>query len=200
MFKYDADGVAPTVEGKTLTEKREDPQVIRQLSFTLYDESGEAISSTEINNPYLCTIKWGIPINNTMIMDKSNGDSIGFDDKYVYYNNYILNYDICPAYDASKVENQIILSVTYRGIVYTAETNFTFVKEGYAGTNGTDYMVKLVPNTLWSNPPEFPIITKINGGDVKINYGVNSGDEESSLSSNQRLLKAQLWYKGEIVW
>lgn len=205
VFKYDADGVAPTVEGKTLTENREGPQVIQHLSFTLYDESGEAISSTEINNPYLCTIKWGIPINNTMIVDKNNGTPIAAPengDKYIYYSNYILNYDICPVYDASKVENQIILSVTYRGIVYTAETNFTFVKEGYAGTNGTDYMVKLVPNTLLPNPPEFPIITKINGGDVKINYGIDSGDEdeESTLSGNQQLLKAQLWYKGQIVW
>ena len=45
-----------------------------------------------------------------------------------------------------------------------AETDFTFVKEGEPGTNGTDFICKIVPNT---NDTNFGYPMVLNGN---INY------------------------------
>ena len=57
----------------------------------------------------------------------------------------------------------------------TAKTDFTFTKQGEPGTNGTEYIVKVVPNTRLSSPPVFPIVT-YSGQDKKyiLNYGLGS--------------------------
>jgi len=83
----------------------------------------------------------------------------------------------------------------------TAETEFTFAKQGEPGTNGTEYLVKLIPNTKMSDPPAFPMITKA-GTDYILNYGLNSTANETTigLSSGYQLFKAQLWHSGELVW
>ena len=42
--------------------------------------------------------------------------------------------------------NDITLVVKYDAITITAKTNFSFIKEGDPGTNGTEYVCKIVPN------------------------------------------------------
>jgi len=82
----------------------------------------------------------------------------------------------------------------------TAETSFTFTKQGEPGTNGTEYIVKLIPNTQMDNPPLWPMVTKA-GSKYFINYGLNSKADEFNIGTTSRqLFKAQLWHSGELAW
>ena len=83
----------------------------------------------------------------------------------------------------------------------TAETDFTFSKQGEPGTNGTQYLVKLIPNTKMNNPPLWPMITKA-GDKYILNYGLGSAASETEIgiSSGYQLFKAQLWHSGDLVW
>ena len=82
----------------------------------------------------------------------------------------------------------------------TAETDFTFAKQGEPGTNGTEYLVKLVPNTRMDNPPLWAMVTKA-GSRYLINYGLNTKADEFEIGTTSRqLFKAQLWHSGELVW
>ena len=93
---------------------------------------------------------------------------------YEYYDNKTnLVYGIAQKYDIKKQRNQIKLTVDYKGMNLTAETEFTFAKQGEPGTNGTEYLVKLVPNTRMDNPPLWPMVTKA-GSSYVLNYGLNS--------------------------
>jgi hypothetical protein len=58
----------------------------------------------------------------------------------------------------------------------TAETSFTFTKQGEPGTNGTEYIVKLIPNVRAGyNAPLWPMITKA-GSQYLLNYRLPTGD------------------------
>ena len=72
-------------------------------------------------------------------------------------------FEIADNYDFANMDNQIQLQVTYRGVTLSAITNFTFMKEGNPGTNGTEYACQIVANT--DGEDELPMV--ING---KINY------------------------------
>ena len=58
-----------------------------------------------------------------------------------------IQYTIRDMYDIKKSNNTIKLTVNYKGMNLVAETDFTFVKEGEPGTNGTEFVCKIVPNT-----------------------------------------------------
>ena len=199
VFQYDENGVAPN-NGSLIT-----PQQLRALSFTIYDNLGQPIDSDIIANTKNCQIRWEYPIKDTMLVQQQeNEPDAGTDaeEAYRYYDNKLsLIYNITPRYDLKKQRNQIKLTVNYKGMSLTAETEFTFTKQGEPGTNGTDYVVKLVPNTLMKNPPLWPMITKA-GSDYILNYGINSPAEEQTIStsSSYQLFKAQLWHSGDLVW
>lgn len=197
-FQYDENGAAPN--NKSLIA----PQDIQGLSFTVYDNLGKEIDNDIIINDENCKIRWEFPIKQTMLVDK-NTESSGTDPTltYKYYDNRVnLIYDIVQRYDIKKQRNQIKLTVDYKGMSLTTKTDFTFVKQGQPGTNGTQYIVKLIPNTTMNNPPLWPVITKINNGGYKINYGIgNNNDEYTIYNGNQyRFFKAQLWRSGVKVW
>jgi hypothetical protein len=40
-------------------------------------------------------------------------------------------------------------------------------------------MVKIVPNTKMTNPPQYPMLTSVNGQYYKLNYGLESTDAET---------------------
>ena len=199
VFQYNEYGVAPNNRSLDIQQQ------IQALSFTIYDNLGNAIDNDIIRNSKDCKIRWQFPIKNTLLVDSaSNGQNSGTDptQSYKYYDNIInLFYDIAQRYDIKKQINQIKLTVDYKGMNLTAETQFTFTKQGEPGTNGTEYLVKLIPNTKMSDPPAFPMITKA-GPDYVLNYGLNSREKERliGLSTDYQLFKAQLWHSGELVW
>ena len=199
VFQYNENGVAPN--NKSLDVQQE----IQGLSFTVYDNLGQPIDSDIIANTKNCKIRWQFPIKESMLVDqKENEPNSGTDatQTYKYYDNKTnLVYGIAQKYDIKRQRNQIKLTVDYKGMNLTAETEFTFAKQGEPGTNGTEYLVKLVPNTRMNNPPLWPMVTKA-GSDYLLNYGLNSADEETPIGvgTGYQLFKAQLWHSGELVW
>ena len=199
VFQYNENGVAPN--SKSLDVQQE----IQGLSFTVYDNLGQPIDSDIIANTKNCKIRWQFPIKESMLVNqKENGLSSGMDatQTYEYYDNKTnLVYGIAQKYDIKKQRNQIKLTVDYKGMNLTAETEFTFAKQGEPGTNGTEYLVKLVPNTRMDNSPLWPMITKA-GSSYILNYGLNSTAQETTIGAGTgyQLFKAQLWHSGELVW
>ena len=181
LYKYNEKGISPT------SQSLQHPQKIQALSFILYDDAGNQV--TLINNGYLdsrATVKWYVPRNNTLLSipnispDNANDQTAQYDQ---YINQGTLTYEIANRYDVDKINNQIKLQVTYGGAVSIAQTNFTFIKQGNIGTNGTEYYVKIIPNTRMNNPPIIPMITRIGNNSYQLNYGYNnSADSITSLN------------------
>lgn len=200
LYKYNEKGISPT--SKTL----QNPQIIQQLKFKLYDNTGEEISifyNNGLMNPS-ATVKWRVPATNTLLILSDPPQTI-IDNYYIIQNVSSLTYDIADRYDPRKTINQIILQVTYDGSTSFAQTNLTFTKQGQIGTNGTDYYVNIIPNVPDGGdiPPLFPMITKFNNiNKCKLNYKIQS----EGISSNEitegtayQLLKVQFLHGGEQV-
>lgn len=119
VFKYDINGRAPrdTVNEKALIPK--------ELSVSLYDSKGN-----EIQEDY--EIRWKAPIEKTLIETND-------------LTKPTLNFNLKQNYNNKYVNNDIEVEVIYKGESIRATTDFTFIKEGFSGTNGTDYYCKIVP-------------------------------------------------------
>ena len=106
-------------------------------------------------------------VGNVLSHDEENGIEV--------YNGKSLGYNINEYYYATKDNNDIELRVRYQDLVYTAKTNFLFTKDGDNGTNGTGYVLKIIPdaNTIGR------LKTVIPSHKVEMGW-----------------LRAQLWYNG----
>lgn len=205
VYQYNENGVAPN--NKTL----DNPQQVPALTFTVYDNQGKPLDSNMIVNDSKCKVRWKVPLgNDTLLVDNmpviENDPNRIKTESYVYYDKAeILSYGIANKYDIKKQNNQIQLTVDYKGLNLTTRTNFTFAKQGEPGTNGTEYVVKIVPNTTMNNPPLWPMITKnIEDKDYWLNYGVGSSESSTKIGINVEIggnpFKAQLWQNGELLW
>lgn len=207
LYKYNEKGISP-VSVKTLYDDPPQqglPQVVPTLRFKLYDETGEEIpifSNGLLNSK--AKVNWLVPKNNTLLKlldSQSSVDDQSNQQYYIIQNTETLTYDLVERYDPRKTINQIILQVTYDGAISRAQTNLTFIKQGQIGTNGTDYYVNIIPNTRMVSPPLFPMITKFNNGDYKLNYELDGYDDYTinpDLSSKP-LLKVQFLHGSEPV-
>ena len=165
VFKYSTLGVSPAYEG-TKNQKR---QAVLPLSFELYDKEGYLVGIREdetgqiIDDRYndqtgehLFDIVWYFPVDNTMLIPQIK-ESLSVFEK-VFYNGIEyykipvkkqeqLNFQfkIKNKYNKQYINNDIILEVKYMGYTCTTSTNFTFTKDGEIGTNGTEYIARIVP-------------------------------------------------------
>lgn len=195
LYKYNEKGVSPT--SRTL----QNPQIIQQLGFKLYDDTGNEI---QIFHDGLidsrASVRWRVPANNTLLTLPDPPQTI-IDNYYIVQNVSSLTYDLVDRYDPRKTINQIILQVTYDGATSFAQTSLTFTKQGQIGTNGTDYYVNIIPNTKMASPPLFPMITKFSNGNYKLNYGLDAYDDYT-INPNlslKPLLKVQFLHGGDEV-
>ena len=149
VFQYDKKGNSPT------SPQLEKPITILPLSFTLLDSEGNQVTPQQIMaNGY---IEWLIPKQNTLLIaDGKNGKPLdpltvmGTDialsvDYDIYKNKPTFYYSLEPVYDSKKTNNDIRLDIKYGDLSFTTYTDFTFPKDGDPGTNGTDYVGKIVP-------------------------------------------------------
>lgn len=154
VFQYDGKGNSPA------SPQVERPIEIQPLSFTLIDNEGKEISYDQIINNG--EVKWIIPNTQTLLSSVNNGTGINGNldltvtradlplaaDHYTVYSNLkSFSYAIANQYDVKKDINYIWLHIKYKDLEFDAYTNFTFPKDGDPGTNGTDYVAKIVPST-----------------------------------------------------
>ncbi len=175
-FKYNEAGVSPT------SDSLDNPQVILPLSFTVYDNLGNALEDDVIQQ---CDFKWIIPMEDTMLKVSDIYDWINQNDYKVIDDELTIQYSIRDKYDIKKNNNTIQLIVNYKNMNLVAETDFTFVKEGEPGTNGTDFICKIVPNT---NDTNFGYPMILNGS---INYTPKQAN---------RWFNVQLWHSGTKIF
>lgn len=184
VFKYNEKGLSPA------SPAVEKPITVMPVSFTLYDKNGQKINFNTIG---LNNIQWVVPNNNTMITVSSvHGGAIEENNSTKTYSGYAeLNFDISNKYDVKKDNNEIQLVIKYKDKVLSAKTNFLFTKEGEDGTNGTDFICKILPNTKDNS-----ILTPSVLIDETIqNYTLNYTPKEEN-----KWFKAQLWKDGELIF
>lgn len=158
-FLYSETGYSPADE-RYFTN----PQVIKPISFNIFD--GDNV--LDATNLEISSIQWKIPQlqSNTMLDIEKIMNGCGLTEEQKedirnnpvggYYiikglngegqlNNNIINLPIFieDIYSIQKTNNQIILQVKYKDIVYTAETAFVFTHQGEIGTNGTEMVCKI---------------------------------------------------------
>lgn len=128
VFKYDINGRAPrdTVNEKALVPK--------ELSVSLYDSKGN-----EIQEDY--EIRWSAPTEKTLIENVVEETIKDSNEK----ERIKLSFGLKQNYNNRYVNNDIEVEVIYKGESIRTTTDFTFIKEGFSGTNGTDYYCKIVP-------------------------------------------------------
>ena len=186
VFNYNAAGISPTHESAL------NPLTIVPLTISLYDNLGNKISDDVLRT---CDIKWTIPKKNTMLSVNNSvysGYKVAETDESIIYGRVNgdvllgLSYDIVNKYNIRNSNNDIKLSVDYKGMVLETTTNFTFTKDGEPGTNGTEFVIKLVPNTSDNKLLE--------------NLIVVNGSPNFTPKQSNRWVKAQLWHNGEKIF
>ena len=152
VFKYNTFGVSPASKQNAI------PLEIPTLNFTVFDDIGNPVSDDIIK---YSDITWTVPIENTLLKidDSYQGNIDSTLSKKLYKNLMSLTYDIAELYDPNKINNTIQLKVNYNGMTLVANTNLTFTKEGNSGTNGTDFVCKIVPNVIQGGSiPTYPTL------------------------------------------
>lgn len=182
VFKYNEKGIAPD------NESLDSPITVLPLSFTLYDNTGEEISAAAIKGT---DIKWKVPKDNSMITI-TNGTTPIETEEYFIYNGNDIGFKIDPRYNINKTRNTISLEVAYKDNLFIANTNLSFLKEGELGTNGTDFVCKIVPNIAYGISPEIPMVT--------IDKSTNSYKLNYIPKSEKKWFKVQLWHDGEKIF
>lgn len=170
VFKYDENGVSPTSQSNDV------PIVLEPLRLQLTSADGATIADSVLEN---LPISWEIPTEDTLLTVEE--DSLS---------RIELSYDIAASYNYKKTNNTITASITYQGQRLTASTNFLFLKDGDPGTNGTNFVCKIVPNVAANVTPPDRVIYDVTHG--RLNY--------TPSGANTQWVRAQLWENGELVF
>lgn len=145
VFSYDEDGLLTTgVQYLPLSFK-----LINQQGTVLFDSSNENSGNENINLTTLAP-KWRFPYKETLLNvfyrpeseNMSENDIICYknNNTYVVKNQPFFNYKVSDNFNVNYKDNNIIeLEVQFDNSVISASTNFSFIKQGEMGTNGTDY-------------------------------------------------------------
>lgn len=187
LFKYNEEGISPT--NKSL----ENNQEIYPLSFTLFDEKGNEINNDTIDAK---DVFWTVPSENTMIkVSAIHGNPISTDDfnKTETYTEYKeLYFDIPSLYNSKNIRNTIELKIKYKNKNVIAKTDLMFLKEGEAGSNGTYFYSRIIPNNTNVSSTLQPIVLYDNNNQT---YSLNFTPRETNV-----WFKVQLYRDGEEIF
>ena len=183
VFKYNEAGVAPNSSSAI------EPVDILPLTFTLYDKDGKEVDKSLIG---LSNISWKAPLQHTMIEETDLYEIKEETDDYVeYYKTQTFDFNIRPSYVSTHKNNNIQLIVKYKDNIITATTDFTFIKTGEAGTNGTEYICKILPNSI-DVQDICPIVTY---DTLSEEYSLNYRTVEDG-----QWFKINFWKNGELIY
>lgn len=184
VFKYNEAGISPA------SDSLDNKINIKPLEFKIFNNLGQELDKEIVNK---CKTKWIIPKEDSFLSIPAPYTTREEDivNKTRIYNNYLtLDYRIAERFNNRNNKNTIQLQVYYKDIILTAQTNFSFIKEGEPGTNGTSFVCKIVPNTDEENEQPMIIFNKENGRGL-LNY---------TPKENNKWVKAQLWHNGEKIY
>lgn len=154
-FQYSEIGISPCDEKYNGLDYQE----ILPLTCHFYDPQGLEVPASEY------VIQWSVPTSDSFFTTdgldlsyKNPADDTGEQ----VSNSQILTFKIQSRWRYAYTNRQITAIVTYQGEEFRKDTEFLFAKIGDNGTNGTDYVVKIVPkdNRFFPLPSLVPIPEK----------------------------------------
>lgn len=157
IFKYDENGVSPSHRIQSR------PQAILPLYLKIFNNTTQTQSQVNGNSTTepvaAADVKVFVPVNDTLItfddavaadetpMEKTRVTKDGRDYYQCSYNgNSGFVFNIKDKFNASALDNTIRFEVTYNKRTLVGFSNLTFIKTGQNGTNGTDFVFKILPN------------------------------------------------------
>lgn len=180
VFKYDENGVSPA------SNAVDSPIEIKALTFSVYDNLGNRIDDEIVRHS---SIQWIVPIENTMIKIPNSYEKYEEDLERgirIYRDFMSFAYEIQDRYDITKNNNDIQVMINYKGMNLSAKTDLVFTKEGDAGTNGTEFFCRIVPNTISGREvPMYPTLTELSDYSWSLNYQTPQAN---------RFFRVQLWH------
>lgn len=207
IFKYDEYGVSPASNAAAAADRI----IIPTLSFDIYNDLGQLVTPVDdAEKIRLCDIKWIWPdedytmlqhatfnlADDLIVNPTTNGNVL----RRVLVNSATLTFEIKNRFDIDATDNNIQLEVSFQGHNLVASTNFTFTKDGELGTNGTQYVSRLVP--INNNFRKIYLQNgKVYGWNQTVSkkYNSTSGKYDVTDSfvfteiTSKRPLKSQLW-------
>lgn len=166
VFIYDEGGYAPNHSSKT------SPQVIIPLEFSLFDPDGKEI---EVGEDFEIGVQWRLPQEGTLLTDT------GSDSTALTY-----SFGIASTYSKDKTNNTIVLEVLYKDKICKDYTNFTFLKDGNSGTNGTGAFGKISFATDLNG--EYPLLLQTSNNEFILNG--------NNINTNNSQLAVSIWNNG----
>lgn len=142
-FEYTEAGVSPASNSKG--EDQIEPQ---SLSCTFYDPNGYEISSVAYD------LYWLFPSASTLLVPPSDvtiSNLTDLDSQYYKYEMETCPISIAEKYDFDCTNNQVKAIITYDGKTYEQYTDFSFLKVGENGSNGTDVVIRITPASTNGN-------------------------------------------------
>ena len=189
IFQYDEYGDAPTKNGTFIPKP-----VILKLQDNVAGEEVDLDSAIASGN---LTIEWamnGEPLSPT---EEKQGTMISAILADGINNNYKqVNYTLLSPYNYNNIDsNQFEVKVVYNDKEFRQKTNFTFLTQGDAGTNGTSYSASIVPNVSSNTDiPKWVTFTTTRGGtEGEFNFGPDS-DTKYKINSN-----GSYYYTGSLL-
>lgn len=137
-FQYSEIGISPCDEEYNGLDYQE----ILPLTCHFYDPQGLEVPASEY------VIQWSVPTSDSFFT--TDGLNLSYknpadDTGEQVSNSQVLTFNIQKRWRYAYTNRQITAIVTYQGEEFRKDTEFLFAKIGDNGTNGTDYMVKIVP-------------------------------------------------------
>ena len=166
VFIYDEGGYAPNHSSKI------SPQVIVPLEFSLFDPDGKEI---EVGEDFEIDVQWRLPQEGTLLTDT------GSDNTALTY-----SFGIASTYSKDKTNNTIVLEVLYKDKICKDYTNFTFLKDGNSGTNGTGAFGKISFATDLNG--EYPLLLQTSSNNFILNG--------NNFNANNSQLAVSIWNNG----
>lgn len=171
LFKYDEDGISPT------STAQENPETTLPLLLSIFDNKRGV--QLDIGNGAAASVTIYIPNHHTLISPIGNKlRTEGEYDVYSYSSTGFV-FDIKDKYNPSYKNNTIKVIAVYNKITLVGYTNFTFIKEGEDGTNGTRYVCRIVPNLKTGDNSYREWVTWTNNEDGSRSYNFEPDSESN---------------------
>lgn len=140
VFKYDEDGISPS------SKAQESPETIPPLKLAIFDnKKGEQLGINEKDGA-AANVQIYVPNSYSLLEPNGNKDKKDGDYDVYSYPSTGFSFDVNDRYNVNYTNNNIKVVVTYNKVTLVGYTDFIFIKEGENGTNGTNYVCRIVPN------------------------------------------------------
>ena len=147
LYKYDANGNSPLVANYDGPYQSKITK-IDPLSIKVFRANGDELSTSEYS---ALEVTWAFPKRSMLQLVDYVLSDLEQDDNYYYIsdkNLVSINYDIKDVFNNTYNDNTILITAKFDGSEIQNKINISFLKDGEAGTNGSQYAAVVTYNGL----------------------------------------------------